>query len=133
MDDEIRDEMQEMLDDAIADLTDELIDRMEEVFNDSIGEILQDALEEFFSSHAMQLKDGTVLQPRKKTKVLSPKKDKLLYCYGGLRVDGTSLVIQTRISCWEYIAAYSTKEEAVAALMKVKAAMEMGEELVELG
>ena len=65
-------------------------------------------------------------------KLLSPDKTKLLLCYGGLRVDGRSLIVQTRISCWETIAVYQSKEDAVEALLKVKKAMDAGAVSFEL-
>lgn len=61
-----------------------------------------------------------------------PYKSKLLICYGGLRVDGSSLMIQTRISSWEDIAYYQSREEAIEALLKVKNAMESGVSTFEL-
>lgn len=65
-------------------------------------------------------------------RLLSPDKSKVLICYGGLRVDGTTLIVQTRISCWEAIASYQTKEEAIAALQKVNNAIKENMDNFEL-
>ena len=49
-----------------------------------------------------------------------------------MKVNGTSLLIQTRISCWQDIWTYETEEEAIEALQKVNAAIEQGLSLIEL-
>ncbi len=72
------------------------------------------------------MKGGTTLQMRQKTRVMSPDKKKVLICYGGMKVDGKSLHIQTRISSWSDIWSYATEEEAVQALQKVNSAIEQG-------
>ena len=61
-----------------------------------------------------------MIQTRQKTKVLSPDKKKLLICYGGLKVDGSCLIVQTRISSWDTLYAYDSEADAIAALEKVK-------------
>ena len=48
----------------------------------------------------------------------------MLLCYGGLRVDGTTLLVKTRVSCWEHIAIYQNKEEETEALLKIKNAIQ---------
>lgn len=53
----------------------------------------------------------------------------MLPCYGGLRVDGSSLIVQTSASCWESIAYYKTREEAIKALEKVKDTMRYDEQM----
>ena len=136
MDEGIRDELQGMSEDALEDMVDELRDEIsgcvEEAVNDSISEIITEALEEFFSSHTIALPDGAVIHPKERLKVLSPDKRKLLPCYGGLKVDGKTLVIQTRISSWQGLCWYDTEEEAVAALLKINDAMQSGENYLEL-
>jgi len=136
MDDGIRDELQGMIEDALEDMVDELRDEIaecvEEAVNDNISEIITEALEAFFSSHTFALPDGTKIQPKERLKVLSPDKRKLLPCYGGLKVDGKTLVIQTKISSWQGLCWYDTEEEAVAALLKIKDAMQSGENYLEL-
>ncbi len=136
MDGDIRDEMQNMIEDAlenmVCSLRDEISECVEEAVNDSISEIMTEALETFFASHAFALSDGTVIQPKERLKFLSPDKRKLLPCYGGLKVDGKTLVIQTRISSWEALCYFSTSEEAAAALLRIKDAMQSGIKYLEL-
>ena len=136
MEAEKTDELRGMIEDALADAVDELRGEMgeivEEAVNDCLSEIVSEAVEDFFSSHSFKMPDGTVLQPKERLMVLSPDKRKLLSCYGGLKVDGKTLVIQTRISCWEALCYYSTAEEAEAALLKIKDATRSGEKYLEL-
>ncbi len=73
-----------------------------------------------------------MIQPKEHLKVMSPDKRKLLPCWGGLKVDGKTLVIQTRISSWEALCYYSTAEEAAAALLRIKDAMQSGIKYLEL-
>ena len=132
MDNEMMDDLQAMLEDALEDMREEMEDRLQELISDSISEFFAEGMEEILHNHQFVLKDGTVIQPRQKTKVLSPDKTRLYPCYGGLRIDGTTLQVQTRISSWNNLCAYKTKEEAVDALMKVKEAMEKGLSIIEL-
>ncbi len=105
---------------------------VQEAVNDSISEIVTEALEAYFASHEFAMADGTVIRPKEYLKVLSPDKRKLLPCYGGLKADGKTLVIQTRISSWQSLCWYATEEEAAAALLKIKDAMQSGEKYLEL-
>ena len=118
------------------ELMDELYDRLEEAIasqvTSAVQDIIPEALAEGLADYEFVLKDGTIVRPRPMMKLLSPNKTKLLLCYGGLRVDGCTLVVQTAIGRWESIAGYQTKEEAVAALLKVKEAMEANVPLLEL-
>lgn len=132
MDNEMMDDLQAMLESALEDMREEMEDKLQEMISDSISEFFAEGMEEVLHSHQFALKDGTVLQPRQRTKVLSPDKTRLYPCYGGLRIDGTTLQVQTRISCWNNLCAYKTKEEAVEALLKIKDAMENGVSLIEL-
>ena len=136
MDNGIRDEIQSMMEDALENMKDELLDemgeRVQEAVNDFLSEIVTEALETFFASHSLALSDGTVIQLKEHLKVLSPDKRKLLPCYGGLKVDGKTLMIQTRISSWQSLCWYDTQEEAIAALLKIKDAMQSGEKYLEL-
>ncbi len=132
MDNEMMDDLQSMLEDALDELREEMEDSLQELISDSISEFFAEGMEEVLHNHQFVLKDGTVIQPRQKTKVLSPDKTRLYPCYGGLRIDGTTLQVQTRISSWNNLCAYKTKEEAVDALMKVKDAMEKGLSIIEL-
>lgn len=136
MDNEMMDDIQpmleEVLENALEDMQAELEDRLQELISDSISEFFAEGLEEVLHNHQFTLKDGTVITPRQKTKVLSPDKTRLYTCYGGLRIDGTTLQVQTRISSWNPLCTYSTKEEAVEALLKIKDAMENGVSVIEL-
>lgn len=135
--DEWMDEMEDRIENAVTNaaetvVNDLLEDRLDEAVFDAVQHALPEILGESLARFEFQLKDGTVVRPREQTKVLSPEKDKLLCCYGGLRVDGKCLLVQTRLTCWEMIAAYPDREAAVAALNRVRLAMEAGEKLVEL-
>ena len=136
MDNGIRDEIQSMIEDALENMKDEFLDemgeRVQEAVNDSLSEIVTEALEAFLTSHSFALSDGIVIQSKEYLKVLSPDKRKLLPCYGGLKVDGKTLVIQTRISSWQSLCWYDTQEEAVAALLRIKDAIQAGEKYLEL-
>ena len=140
IEEKVKEAIESALEDKMDDLADEIADQMEdrvrdivdEAVSDSITEYFSEGIEQFFSNHQLVLKDGTTLRMRQKTRVMSPDKKKVLICYGGMRVDGKTLLIQTRISCWEHICFYETEEEAIEALQKVNAAIEQGLSLVEL-
>lgn len=132
MDSEMMDDLQVLLEDALEDMQEVLEDKLQELISDSISEFFAEGMEEVLQNQQFALKDGTVIQPRQRTKVLSPDKTRLYPCYGGLRIDGTTLQVQTRISSWNNLCAYKTKEEAVEALLKIKDAMEQGLSLIEL-
>lgn len=132
MDNEMMDDLQAMLEDALEVIREEMEDKLQELVSDSISDFFAEGMEEVLHNHQFVLKDGTVIQPRQRTKVLSPDKTRLYPCYGGLRIDGTTLQVQTRISSWNPLCTYQTKEEAVQALLKVKNAMEQGLSIIEL-
>ena len=123
--------------DGLADeIADELEGRLQDVIegsvNDSIIEFFSEGIEEFLSTHQLALRDGTVLTTRQKTRAMTPDKKKVLICYGGMRVVGTSLQIQTRISCWETFWNYETEEQAIEALQKMSAAIDRGLSMIEM-
>lgn len=128
----MEDKMEDMADEIADELEGRLQDIVEEAVNDSIIEFFSEGIEEFLSSHQFVLKDGTILQAKQKMRVMTPDGKRVLTCYGGIRVSGTALSIQTRISCWETFWNYETEEEAVAALRKINAAMEQGLSMIEL-
>ena len=121
------------IEDKMGDFTDSIADELEcrlqeiieEAVNDSIIEFFSEGIEEFLSSHQLALKDGTILQMKQKMRAMTPDKKRVLICYGGMRVVGTSLQIQTRISCWETFWNYETEEQAIAALQKMNAAIDL--------
>lgn len=127
--DTIIDELSDRIENIIEDT---LSDQVESAVTCAVQDVFIEALGEGFSECEFVLKDGTVVRPSPKMKVFSPDKSKLLVCYGGLRVDGCSLIVQTRINCWETIAWYKSREEAIEALIKVKNAMESGVTVFEL-
>ena len=127
--DSIMDDLSSRLEDMIEDA---LIDQIDSIVTCAVQDAMPEALGESFSDFEFLLKDGTIVRPKQHMKVFSPDKSKLLICYGGLRVDGSSLMIQTRISSWESIAYYQSREEAIEALLKVKNAMESGVSTFEL-
>lgn len=131
--DELEDRIGEAVQNAAENVVNDLLeDRLDEAVFAAVQQALPESLDECLAKLEFQLKDGTIVRSRDETKVLSPGKDKLLCCYGGLRVDGTCLLVQTRLTSWEMIAAYPDREAAVAALNRVRLAMEAGEKLVEL-
>jgi hypothetical protein len=135
--DEWMDEMEERIENAVTNaaetvVNDLLEDRLDDMVRDTLQEVLPEAVGECLANFEFVMKDGAVVQPRQRLRVLSPDGSKLLECYGGLKVDGTSLLIQTRVSCWESIAAYPDRDAAIAALQQVLAAMEAGEQLLRL-
>ena len=130
---ELAETMAELLSVELADsLEHAVMDNLESAIHNALPE----ALQEFFCDFEFALKDGTVVHPRQHMMLLSPDKTKYVSCYGGLRVDETSLgpalIVQTRISSWEIVARYPNKEEAVADLLKVKNAMDEGLSTLEL-
>ena len=131
--DEIAERAEEACREVAEDVIDELLeDRLDDAVRDTLQEILPEKVGECFADFEFVLKDGTVVRPRQRLRVLSPDGSKLLECYGGLKVDGKCLLIQTRVSCWESIADYPDREAAIAALQQILAAMEAGEKLLKL-
>ena len=125
----IMDELSSNIEDMLEDI---LMNQVEDAVISSLQDALPEALSESLTDYEFVLPNGTHVRPRQYMKVLSPDKTKLMLCYGGLRVDGRSLIVQTRISCWETIAVYQSKEDAVEALLKVKKAMDAGAVSFEL-
>lgn len=127
----VTDAVESAVEDSIGVLTSEFEGSVGSV-SDNISEIFAEGLDQFLSDHQFVLRDGTIVKACNKTRVMSPDKKKVLTCYGGLRVDGKTLMVQTRISCWDALCNYQTGEEAVEALQKVNDAIEQGTTLIEL-
>lgn len=127
----VTDAVESAVEDSIGVLTSEFEGSVESV-SDNISEIFAEGLDQFLSDHQFVLRDGTIVKACNKTRVMSPDKKKVLTCYGGLRVDGKTLMVQTRISCWDALCYYQTEEEVVEALQKVNDAIEQGTTLIEL-
>ncbi|MBQ7355736.1 MAG: hypothetical protein IJW62_09480 [Clostridia bacterium] len=123
--DEMEDRLREMIEDAVSEALD---DQLESVVTCAVQDAIEDALGHF----EYVLPDGTQVKRGQLTYVLSPDKSKMLCCRGGLRVDGTCLMVQAGTTCWRDIAVYSSREEAVQALDKVKNAMLAHMEIIEL-
>jgi len=126
--DELSAQIEDMVEDAVEERVEELVeDAVEDVLDGMFEDRVREALDELIrNDFEFVLKDGTVARPKERMKVLSPGKSRLLVCYGGLRVDGTSLMVQTGPNSYTMIAHYKTREEAIAALAKVSEAMEAG-------
>ena len=110
----------------IHDIVDEIADRIEDILEEKSGTFVKEAFEEYFSDFEFVLKDGTVIRPRQKMKILSADKSCLLICYGGLKVDGRTLFVQTAVGDWGRISTYPDRESAIDALIRVKKAMDDG-------
>lgn len=127
--DELMDELTSRIEDAVECAVG---DQLDDAVTNAVQDALPDALGECLADFEFVLTNGTVVRPRRHMKLLAPDKSKLLLCYGGLRVDGKTLVVQTRVSSWESIAVYQSREEAVEALVKVKNAMDAHLDMLEL-
>lgn len=115
-------------DEIIEELSNRVEDMLEDQIENAVTCALQDALpdilSECFSNFEFELPNGTTVRPVRRMELLGRDKSKLLLCYGGLRVDGSSLMVQTGASRWEEITHYSNRSEAIEALMKVKSALD---------
>lgn len=119
-DDNFMDELYAHIDEIVEDV---IVDQIESTVSSSVQDAIEDALLECLSRFEFVLPDGTLVKPKQRLKLLSPNKNKMLICYGGLRVDGKSLMVQTSTQCWTEIAYYNNQEEAIEALSKVKDAI----------
>ena len=104
-------------------IEDSLVDQIEDAVTCAVQDVFEEALSTSLSRFEFVLSDGTVARPKQQMKLLSPDKSKMLLCHGGLRVDGSTLIVQTSTTCWESIAYYTSREEAIDALTRVKNAM----------
>ena len=127
--DEMEDRLREMIEDAVTCAVE---DAIEDAVGDAVTGAINNAVEEIVSRLEFALQDGSFAGRRRYTYVLSRGKSKMLCCRGGLRVDGTCLMIQEGLTRWSDIARYSTREEALEALAKVKNAMLEHKEIIEL-
>lgn len=135
--DEMEDRLREMIEDAVTSAVEDAVEdavtcAVEDAVEDSVTGAVQDCIEDVISHLEFVLPDGTQVKRGQLTYVLSPDKSKMLCCRGGLRVDGTCLMVQAGTTCWRDIAVYSSREEAVQALDKVKNAMLAHMEIIEL-
>ena len=114
--DSIMGELSSRLEDMIEEI---LVDQVENAVTCAVQDVFEEALHTSLSRFEFVLADGTIVRHRQFAKILSPDKTKMLLCYGGFRVDGSTLIVQTSTTCWESIAIYKNKEEATKALKKV--------------
>ena len=144
--DELSSHLEDMIENAVADhvesavasaIEDTLPNALEDVLSDALTlpnaleDILSDALNETLSNFEFVLPNGTVVRQRPRMKLLYPDKSKLMPCYGGLYIHGTCLMVQITPSFWDGID-FPTKEDALAALDKIKNAMNDEVTLLEL-
>jgi hypothetical protein len=129
--DSIKDMFEEIRD-ALEELVSGIEEAVDEAVMGSFPESFVEGWEQFMADHTFVKKDGTVVQGWPVTRVLSPDKKKQLNCYGGLKVDGRTLIVQTRISSWEPLCTFESEEAAVEALKKISEAMKRGETFIEL-
>ncbi len=130
-DDSIRD-MFEEIKAALEELVGGIEEAVDEAVMGSFPESFVEGWEQFMADHSFVKKDGTVVQGWPVTRVLSPDKKKQLNCYGGLKVDGPTLIVQTRISSWEPLYTFESEEAAVEALKKISEAMQRGDSFIEM-
>lgn len=110
----------------ISEIADEISCEVADAVECAVHDALENALPE-----ALRACFAELLQSKPRTMVLSNDKTKYISCYGGLRIDGTTLMIQTGYACWDRFR-YPTKEEAKENLLKIKKAMDEGLESIEL-
>ena len=131
--DEIMDMVREAIEEASADMSTQLTAEIQDVVAQAVNETL--------SEMEFRLSDGTVISPAPRLKLLCSDRQKMLCCYGGLRVDkckynggpeGYALWVQTRACSWDIAAFYEDSEAATEALLRVKGAMEGKLEFFEL-
>jgi hypothetical protein len=120
------------MEDKIEELSDIIQEKIEECTSDVLSEFIEESIDEFLQTHQFQLPDGTIVKSRNRTKVMSPNGKMVLNCYGGLRVDGKTLMVQERLSSWRGLCYFETETEAVEALKKVNDAIEQGVSLIKL-
>lgn len=124
-------EFESSLSDTIKDVTEDgLEDILEDILYCAVSDILPEVISECLSE--IKFANGTIAKVKQRMKLMNKEKSKVILCYGGLRVDGTRLLVQTRNCSWETIETYTTREDAIDALGAVCTAMEEGFSLFEL-
>ena len=93
MDEDMRDELADIIETSVEnaieaafeekmdDISWELREQVQDAISDNISEFFAEGIDVFLADHQFLLKDGTVIQTRQKTKVLSPDKKKLSFNY----------------------------------------------------
>ena len=98
----------------ISEIADEISCEVADAVECAVHDALPDAL---------RMCIGELLQPKPRIMVLSNDKTCYIGCYGGLKVKGKDLWIQTGSCSWDTFH-YATKEEAKENLLKIKKAMD---------
>ncbi len=128
----LEDAIENTMEEKLEELADGIQERIEECTSDLISGAVEDSIETFLENHQFVLPDGTTVQSRNRTKVMSPDGKRVLVCYGGLRIDGKTLQIQERATAWRPLCSFESELEAVEALGKVNDAIEQGVSLLKL-
>ena len=110
----------------ISEIMDELSCEVTSAAECAVNDALEGALPE-----ALRRCIEELLCSKPRIMVLSNDKTCYIGCYGGLKVKGKDLWIQTGSCSWD-IFHYPTKEEAKENLQKIKKAMDEGLESIEL-
>lgn len=116
-----------------SELPEEVREEWEEFIECTVASSVRNAVRNILADMECILPDGTHINSLRLT---SPDKTRVLLCYGGLRVEDTSqfsgqhypdgwgLVVQTGMDNWDMLYVYPTKDEAIAALERVKNALD---------
>ena len=111
---------------------------------DDLDEKIRSIVEEYLSNCDFELKDGSAIKPWEKLRILSPDIERMLVCYGGVKIfdtrkidgdffpDGWGLSIETAPSNWDILYVYSDEDDAKDALKKIKTALIQNDALLEL-
>jgi hypothetical protein len=138
---ELKKELSEILENALSDAASEIANEITDSVSADLVSAVSNAVANALAEMEYHLKDGTVVIPRPRMKLMNPEKTKLILCYGGLRInkgridgggEGWNLWVQTSIQAWDAIAAYPDRESAAEALQAVSNAMEQKISLFEL-
>ena len=130
--DELSSHLEDMIENAVADHIESAVySAIEDTLPNALEDFLSEALNETLSNFEFVLQDGTIVRQRPRMKLLYPDKSQLMPCYGGLYIHGTCLMVQITPSFWDGID-FPTKEDALAALDKIKNAMNDEVTLLEL-
>ncbi|MBE6634066.1 MAG: hypothetical protein E7620_06980 [Ruminococcaceae bacterium] len=138
--DERKKELTELLENALSDAASEIANEIIDSVSNDLVDAVSNAVADCLTGMEYHLKDGTVVIPRPRMKLMNPDKTKLILCYGGLRIgkgrlnggEAWNLWVQTAVSSWDAIASYPDRESAAKAMRAVTEAMEQKISLFEL-
>lgn len=123
-----------------AEIIDAVTDEIEGLLSElqsTVQEAVEEALADLGGGKAGNGEEKRILR------VLSPDKNKLLCCVGGLRIadprdvrncppDRFMLMVQTSLDSWEGLCSFSSREQAQDALCRIGEAMRKGERELSL-